>query len=74
MESPDDLRASWLGLSRLSTWFGALNVRERDKGLLPAWVTGSSPAMTTRAETDSYRYKNCELRAANYLDKNQKYT
>jgi hypothetical protein len=27
--SPDELEASWPGLSRLSTWFGALNVRAR---------------------------------------------
>jgi hypothetical protein len=67
-------RASWPGLSRLSTWFGASNVRERGKGesfvpaktllraaphvgpvfeALPAWIAGTSPAMTPRAETNS---------------------
>ena len=71
------LRASWPGLSRLSTWFGASNVRERGKGenfapaklccgppqvgpvfeALPAWIAGTSPAMTPRAETNSKRYK-----------------
>jgi len=31
-ESGTSLRASWPGLSRLSMWFGASNVRERGKG------------------------------------------
>jgi hypothetical protein len=64
-------------LSRLSTWFGGSNVRERGNGesfvptklcfrpphvgpvfeALPAWIAGTSPAMTARAETNSHRYK-----------------